>query len=257
MAFFLSIQPYFCSYMIVTRKMDPKIAGYIMNTFSVSCSITVVAVGFMTKYPRRWKPFLYTGIVLYTLGIGLMLRFRNAEVTITAVVLTQLLVGIGGSFINGPAQLGLQASCKHSEVASATALFLTTLSLGGAVGGAVSGAVWTAGIKSGLQRYLPVEMVGDVELLFGDMTKASVLEGPGKVAVDRAYEETMHRLIWIAFGVCVPMVPAAWAMRDVSLEGARDGQVVVGNMKGKPEMSMVQVDPGMSVKCEKVVVHDF
>ena len=78
-AFYLSLQPYFLSYMIVTRQMDLKIAGYIMNTFNMSCTSTIFAVAFATKYFKKWKPFLYTGLVLYTTGIVLMMHFRHTR----------------------------------------------------------------------------------------------------------------------------------------------------------------------------------
>ena len=243
MAFYLSLHPYFYSYMMVTRQMDPKIAGYIMNTFSVSCTITVVGVGFLCKYTRYWKPYLYIGVVLYTLGIGLMLRFRNSDAEIWHIVLTQALVGVGGAFVNGPAQLGVQAVCEHSEVASATALFLTTLSLGGAVGSSISGAVWTHNIKSKMERYLPEEFLPQVDDLFGDMTKAAgLLAGsPEKMAVDRAYDETMYSLVWIAFAMCGPMCVAAWWMESSRLpefEEAAEGRVVFGNMSGKTKVDV-------------------
>jgi hypothetical protein len=237
-AFYLSLQPYFMSYLLATRKMSGETAGYIMNTFSMSCTVTVFAVGYGTKYFKCWKPFLWIGLVLYTLGVGLMLMFRNVRAPIYAIVITQSLVGVGGGFINGPNQLGVQAACAHADVATATSMFLTVMSLGGAVGGSISGAVWTSGVKGGMMKYLPDDMKSDVDTLFGDVTKVAALEAgsPGKLAVDRAYDETMFKLVLIAVCMCAPMYLAALFMKPVPLDQQRlDGAVVFGNMEGRSE----------------------
>ena len=60
--------------------------------------------------------------------------------------------------VNVPAQLGVQASASHQEVAAATAIFLTVLEIGGAVGNAISGAIWSHSVPEKLVRYLPAEV---------------------------------------------------------------------------------------------------
>jgi hypothetical protein len=63
-----------------------------------------------------------------------MLRFRTAPHATTAVVVAvQVLIGVGGGLVNVPTQLGIQASVGDGNVACATAVFLTAVSLGGAV----------------------------------------------------------------------------------------------------------------------------
>ena len=75
-----------------------------------------------------------------------MIRYRSESSSTSQIVGTQIAVGIGGGMLNVPAQLGVQAAVPHSDVAAATAIFLTLLEVGGAVGAAISGAVWTANI---------------------------------------------------------------------------------------------------------------
>lgn len=57
--------------------------------------------------------------------------------------------------ITVPAQLGVQAAVSHSDVAAATAIFLTIVEISGAVGSAISGTVWTANLPAKLALYLP------------------------------------------------------------------------------------------------------
>ena len=58
--------------------------------------------------------------------------------------------------LNVPAQLGVQASASHQEVAAALAIYLTVVEIGGALGSAISGAVWTANFRKELALYLPI-----------------------------------------------------------------------------------------------------
>ncbi|TGZ79644.1 MFS general substrate transporter [Ascodesmis nigricans] len=238
MAFFLSIQPYFLSYLLVTRPLSSSAGSYVLNTFSISCTISVLTAGFCVKKFKRYKRFLWGGIFVYTLGIGLLLHFRTAHVSQSVgwIVFSQALVGFGGGLVNGPAQLGLQASSSHQEVACNTALFLTTLSLGGAVGSAISGAIWAGGVKSRLIKYLPQLGATEVARIFGSIEVAREYKfgTAERAGIVLAYDETMRTLLIVAVCVCIPLWPCVWFMKDLDLEEVRrrdevKGAVVVGS----------------------------
>jgi MFS family permease len=232
MAFFLSVQPYYFSYLTVARNLSATSAGHLVQIFSFACTVTVLGVGVLIKRVRRYKRFMLTGVVLYTVGIFLMLFLRNHEKTIPVNAVIQVLVGIGGGFVNVPVQLGMQASVLPKDVACTTAMFLTTLSLGGAVGSGVSGAVWGTLLKRKLAAYLPEDHQGSVDAIFGDFLKARELEwgSPAREAVVLAYEETMRTLLIIAVAVCIPMWFSAPCMKSLRLEeiDVGDRGVIVG-----------------------------
>ena len=133
---------------------------------------------------------------------------------------TQVAVGIGGGMLNVPAQLGVQAAVSHSDVAGATAIFLTVLELGGAVGNAISGAVWTAKVPAKLAKYLPADARSDAALIFGNLTIAKSYVGgsPERLAIDRSYQETMDILLIIAACLAVPLIPLSLLMRNYRLD---------------------------------------
>lgn len=122
--------------------------------------------------------------------------------------------------INVPAQLGVQAAVSHSDVAAATAIFLTVVEIGGAVGNAISGAVWTANLPAKLALYLPPAAQADATLIFGNLTLAnSYLEGtPERTAIDRSYQETMNILLIIAVCLAAPLIPLSLMMRNYKLD---------------------------------------
>jgi hypothetical protein len=233
MVFFLSVQPYFFSYLVVAHNYSSVSAGYITQTFSVSCTVAVLLVSIIIKYSKSYKPYLLAGTVVYINGVGMMLYLRKSNAPTSLIVLTQTIVGIGGGFITAPAQLGVQASVIHQDVASATAIFLTMTSLGGAVGSAISGGIWSRLLKSKLLKYLPDSVLPDLEKIFGDFQMASAYEmwSPEREAITRAYDETMHMLLVVALCVCAILPFLAMGMKAYRLDEVDLGEdrgVIIG-----------------------------
>ena len=156
-AFYMSVFPYFYSYLLVVHNQSIAAAGHITQVFSFTATVASVAVSFAIKYTRRYKYFVVAGTLIYIMGIGLMLRYRTDGSSTASIVGAQICVGIGGGSLNVPAQLGVQASVNHQQVAAATAVFLVSVEIGGAVGAAISGAIWSKMIPQRLALYLPEE----------------------------------------------------------------------------------------------------
>jgi len=135
-------------------------------------------------------------------------------------VFCQIVIGIGGGSLNVPAQLGVQASATHQEVASATALFLTILSVGGAVGSAIAGAIWSSNVLSKLQLYLPDDSKPLARKIFGSVAVAQSypLGSIERIAINRAYQETMRLLIIVAICIATPTLFFVFLMKNYRLD---------------------------------------
>ena len=153
-------------------------------------------------------------------GLALMLLCRGEGASHFQVLGTQIMVGCGGGLLNVPVQLGVQASASHQEVAAATAMFLTSMEMGGAVGAAISGAVWTSFIPRKLLQYLPDETKSQADGIFGKLTEALKYEmgSPTRIAINRSYQETMNRLLTLALIVTLPLIPLSLSMVDYKLD---------------------------------------
>jgi len=219
-AFYLSVFPYFFSYLLVVQGKSVTAAGHITQTFSFTSTVSSIIISLVIKYTGHYKYFVTAGSCIYLLGIGLMMRYRAEGASTGALVGCQIAVGIGGGMLNVPAQLGVQASASHQQVAAATAVFLTILEVGGAVGSAISGAVWSNNIPKKLTQYLPAESKDQALLIYGNITLATsgwAAGTPERIAINRAYQETMHILLIIAVCVCVPLIPLSLLMRNYKL----------------------------------------
>ncbi|KAI0554971.1 siderophore iron transporter mirC [Xylaria curta] len=247
LVFYLSVQPYFYSYLLVVQHQSVPAAGHITQTFSFTSTVTSIVVSLLIKYTRHYKYFVTSGSLIYLLGVGLMIRYRTEDTTTGSLVGTQIAVGIGGGMLNVPAQLGVQASASHQQVAAATAVFLTIVEIGGAVGAAISGAVWTQNIPSKLSEYLPADVSSQAHTIFGDVTVASNYTlypagSPARMAINRSYQETMHTLLIIAISLCAPLVLLSLLMRNYKLDAVKQGvkgKVIGGNV-GENEKELVE-----------------
>lgn len=220
MAFYLSLYPYFYSYLLVVRNQSVTAAGHITQTFSFTSTVASIVISLVIKYTGHYKYFVTLGSCIYLMGIGLMIRYRSETTSVGSIVGCQIAVGIGGGMLNVPAQLGVQASVKHKDVAAATAVFLTVLSIGGAVGSAISGAIWTATLPKKLALYLPANVQDQATAIFGSVTLAGTgwpMGSPERAAINRAYQETMHILLIVAVCVCIPLIPLSLMMKNYKL----------------------------------------
>jgi MFS family permease len=226
MAFYLSVYPYFQSYLLVVKDLPLAEAGRIVQTFTFTSTITSILVSFAIKYTKQYKKFMVAGTILYIIGLGLMLHYRTEASTPTMIVWTQVFLGVGGSLTHVPAQLGVQASASHSEVAAATALFLTVLEIGGAVGSGISGAIWTNNVPKKLAMYLPPESIDQAAEIYGNISLASrgwPMGSPTRIAINRAYQETMTMILGVAVCVALPCVVLSLMMTDYKLDEIDQG----------------------------------
>ncbi|KAF2086554.1 MFS general substrate transporter [Saccharata proteae CBS 121410] len=238
MAYYLSVYPYFNSYLLVVQGKSVVAAGHITQTFTFSSTVSAVVVSLFIKKTGHYKYFVTLGACIYLMGLGLMFHYRAEGVSTGALVGAQIATGIGGGALNIPLQLGVQASASHQEVAAATAVFLTVLEIGGAVGSAISGAIWSNSIPTKLERYLPPETKGQAQAIYGNVNLASAgwpMGSPERIAINRAYQETMHTLLTVAVCVAAPLIPLSFFLKNYDLKKMDQkvkGRVIGGSMAG-------------------------
>ncbi|CAO3618789.1 unnamed protein product [Cunninghamella blakesleeana] len=157
---FIGIFNHVCGYMqgdylytvlLVSFNESPKSATRIISLNSFASMLTGVIAGFIVRYVRRIKWCAVVGSIIYSLGLGLMIKYRSAlDNGYAGVIGAQLVLGIGGGLIPYPVQAHIQTETKHEHVAIITAIFLTSRHVGSALGNAISGAIWTNTLPNGM-----------------------------------------------------------------------------------------------------------
>lgn len=236
-AFYTSVYPYYNSYLQVVQNQSVASAGHITQTFSFSSTCAAIVSGILIKFTKHYKPFLLLGAAVYLLGIGLMIPFRTATSTVGQQIGVQICVGIGGGLWNVPTQLAVQAAVPHTGVAAATAMYLTSIEIGGAAGSAIAGAVWTGSLPGKLAQYLPKEQQGMAETIFGNLTLATSFPvgTPARDAINQAYQETMNSLLIVAVCLAAPVFLLSWGLKGYRVD--RVDQRVKGRVIGSARKS--------------------
>lgn len=233
MAFYLSVQPFFATYLQVVHFQSITGAGRIVSIFSFSCTISALITSQLIKASARYKCFIIFGTLLYTLGYGLMIKYRVENSSVGSIIANQILIGVGGGLINVPVQLGMQASVPHQNVAAVTAMFLVSIEVGGAVGAAISGALWSGRLTPNLIKYLPADKAELAPLIAGSYLEGLIFEkgSPERIAINRAYDDTLHTMLIAAICMTIPLLPLACVMRNIHLDEVNQhvkGRVIGG-----------------------------
>ncbi|KAK5654087.1 hypothetical protein OQA88_7518 [Cercophora sp. LCS_1] len=240
MIFYIAVQPYFYSYLLVALNLPVARAGPITQTFSFASTIAAITASLLirrAKVAPRPRPYIIAGAGLYTVAVTTLLVTRTRAVSILTLFLAQGMLGAGAGLMHVATQLAVQASCgsHHAHVGVATAAFLTVVEVGAAVGSALSGAVWSKLVPMKLVAYLPEAVKGEASKIYASVVVACSYKwgSPEREAIAQAYQETITVLLWVALGMCLPLVLVALAVKDERLDEC--GEVrgrVIGSASG-------------------------
>ncbi|EAQ91242.1 hypothetical protein CHGG_03177 [Chaetomium globosum CBS 148.51] len=245
--FYIAVQPYFYSYLLVALNLPVSRAGPITQTFSFASTISALLASLIIRRlsTPRPRPFILTGAALYTVAITVLLHTRTRDASTVSLFAAQTMLGAGAGLMHVATQLIVQAAAASTDVHGqghaqqyvgvATASFLTLVQVGGAVGSAVSGAVWGRLVPGKLRTYLPENVRGEADKIYASVVVACSYAwgSPEREAIGRSYQETITVLLWVALVACGPVLGMALLVEDYRLDGV--GKRVFAEDEGDEE----------------------
>ncbi|KAF6745245.1 drug:h+ antiporter [Ephemerocybe angulata] len=237
-SFYISFT-YLFSFVIVVKPWTLVNATYFAQTQTVALTVFAITAGFLLRWMRRYKYVLIAGLSIRLLGAGLMIHSRGANASDAEIVWSQLLQGIGGGFAAITAQVGAQASVKHSDTAMVTAVVLLVTEIGGSIGSAIAGSIWTSMMPDKLAEHLPFVDEATRAKLFGSITAVAAQPrgSPIREGVILAYDDVMKYMCIAATVFAVPPLIIALFMPNWYLgdsQNAVEGVDLAGNRVGEP-----------------------
>ncbi|SCU98180.1 LAMI_0F13410g1_1 [Lachancea mirantina] len=211
---------YMYTVLVVAVDESAKSATRITSLYSFVSVITGTILGFVVVKVRRTKRFILFGIGCWFIAFGLLVHFRGGPVSHSGVIGSLCLLGFGAGFFTYTTQASIQASTtSHSNMAVITALYLAVYNIGSAVGAAVSGAVWMNVLPQELAKNLKnSELVSQAySEPFTFILKYTWMTVE-RQAVMRAYRYVQKILCIVGLCFCVPLLTAAFLLRDRKLE---------------------------------------
>ncbi|GAA6018590.1 hypothetical protein JCM10207_007228 [Rhodosporidiobolus poonsookiae] len=225
---------YLSSYVYIVSDLDEVHYNYYNNILSVTLCGGGLIAGLIMRFTHRYKLMQLIGITMKIIAYGICLDGKGGTRSIAQLIVSQCLVGIGGSFSVVASQVASQASVPHQDVALAISLLSLWSSVGVGIGSAISGAVWTGRMPARLRHYMPAS-VNDTQVLefYSAITaiRAYPFESEIRQAAINAYSDVMYPLWAGAVGVSILALIAAAFQTNYYLDdrqNAYDNQDTTG-----------------------------
>lgn len=170
---FMGVAYYLPLYFQAVLQASPLMSGVYLLPFILSSSLSAALTGVYIQWSGRYLPPIYAGVIMMTLGIGLLTNI-GVEANWTKLALYQIIGGAGfGMNLEGPL-LAVQTTVNIEEVATATAVMSFIRTISTAISIVIGGVVFQnemSNKKGMLQESLGFELA---EALGGDSATANI-----------------------------------------------------------------------------------
>ncbi|KAI7856109.1 major facilitator superfamily domain-containing protein [Circinella umbellata] len=200
---------YFNTYLQVARKITPGHASMLGRGYNTGYILIQFIVGFLMMKTGVWRPYVWSGVAMMILGVGLMIPAREPDASEAFVVISQTIAGIGSGMMDIPLTVAVQSCVPHDDIAMVTALFQVGGSVAAAIGSTMAGSIWTNVVPQKLAKYVPGEY--DATKIMGSISVAQNLPEEQYQGVVKAYGEVIKILSTIA--VCVAVLTFCFTVR--------------------------------------------
>ncbi|SNX83999.1 probable siderophore iron transporter mirC [Melanopsichium pennsylvanicum] len=193
---------------LIVMDYDNQGATYFSNCQSLSLTVFGIIAGFISAGTKNYKWVMVSGAVIRMVGIGLMIKYREAGSSNFQAVMPQVLQGLGGGFLGITLQVAAQISVRHQDVATVTAYFLLLTEIGGACGNAVVGAVQTNVLPGYYEKYAPMLNATERAAIYASPFGVSAypIGSAARTGIINAYNEYVHTLLIVAIVLSVPPI---------------------------------------------------
>ncbi|KAK3690258.1 major facilitator superfamily domain-containing protein [Podospora appendiculata] len=221
---------YFSSLLQVVYGLSVTHSSYIVNIYSMGSCFWSFVVGGLIRSSGRFKWLaLYFGVPLTTLGVGLMIHFRQPDVNIGYIIMCQIFIALSGGTLVICEQIAVMAATSHQYIAVVLAIESMFSSVGGAIGSTIAAAIWNGVFPVRLAEYLPAESKGEFSTIYASIvTQMSYERGtPTRDAINQAYGDAQKYMLIAATVVQVISFVSVAMWRDIKV---KDFKQVKGNV---------------------------
>lgn len=126
--------------------------------------------------------------------MGLVFYGTYEHATDVVLVMSQIMIGLGGAFSVLTTQAGSQASVPHADLATAIAALSMITNLGRSLGDTAGSSIWTSHMPRNLAKNIlaiPGSNQTQVDEIYGSIVVAATQTGDIRDAVVKSYNETV------------------------------------------------------------------
>ncbi|KAF9900345.1 hypothetical protein EC991_007464 [Linnemannia zychae] len=207
---------YYTLYLVVSRDLSFGRATLLERGYQVIYPICELLTGFAMKKYKTCRPFIWAGIIVHTIGLGLQIPARHPSSSDAFVVISQIVAGGAAGMANNAAIVAVTGSVAKDDVAVAIGVVHILGSFGYALGSGLAGGVWT--------QYLPMRLAKhitgpyDETLAMNDPLKyIKNLDTLTRSQLVEAYADSQMLMLIIAMSMAVLVCITTAFMKHVDL----------------------------------------
>lgn len=102
----------------MSRNVDFAESALLERGYQVVWPIAELATGLLMKRFNTYRPFIWAGIVIHTIGLGLQIPARKPDSSETLVVAAQVIAGGAAGMANVAAIVAITGSVAKADVAT-------------------------------------------------------------------------------------------------------------------------------------------
>ncbi|KAF9953236.1 hypothetical protein BGZ72_005585 [Mortierella alpina] len=177
-------------YFQIVRQESATSAGLEMLPLVVSMVIASIGSGLMVSQWGHYRPFIWVGLFIATIGIGL-LGLLCEESSRSQEVFYLIVAGFGLGLVMQTVVLAVQFSVATKDIAVATAITTFFRMVGSAFGVAITGAVFNNAVKDNLAPL--IDDNPDIGKVLEDSYLAPTFGPDLEAMILRAYMEALRK----------------------------------------------------------------
>ncbi|KAF9930766.1 hypothetical protein FBU30_011302 [Linnemannia zychae] len=206
---------YYTYYLIVSRQISLSKALLLERGYQVAYLVFQLITGMLMKRFKVLRPFVWTGIVVHTIGIGLMIPARAPDSSDFFVAISQTIVGAAGGMANVAASVSVTGTVHKRDIAVVIGVTQILGSFGSAFGSALAGGVWTQYLPKRLAKH--VTGTYDANLAINSYDYIAQLDPDTQRQVIEAWSDSQRLMSIMSVSLAVFACICAFLMKHVDL----------------------------------------
>lgn len=242
---------YYTYYLMVSRDLSVGDAILLERGYQVAYLVFQTITGLLMKRFKILRPFIWVGIVVHTIGIGLMIPARAPDSSDAFVVLSQTIVGAAGGMANIAASVAVTGAVDRKDVAVVVGVTQILGSFGSAFGSALAGGVWTQYLPKRLAKHVTGPY--DEFLAINDVTYIAGLDPTTKGQMIEAWGDSQKLMSILSVSLAAFACICTLFMKHIDLtkdQKAEELEAAAAAAEGKEE---IIDEPGTTYNEKKVV----
>ncbi|KAG0265011.1 hypothetical protein BGZ95_003439 [Linnemannia exigua] len=234
---------YYTVYLMISRNLSFGDALLLERGYQVAYLAFQTITGLLMKRFKILRPFIWVGIVVHTIGIGLMIPARAPDSHDAFVVISQTIVGAAGGMANIAASVAVTGAVERKDIAVVIGVTQILGSFGSAFGGAIAGGVWTQYLPTRLAKHVTGPY--DEDAMVNSPYTIPELDPVTRGQVIEAYSDSQRLMSIMSLSLAVFACLCTFLMKHIDLTKDQDDEehseeVVVA--EGKEEYSEAPID---------------